>query len=163
MGTVYIAEDTSLERRVAIKFLTATDEHYRARFLGEARALSSFSHPNIATVHDYGETDDGQPFIVMELVSGLTLADILRQQGLTLAQSVDTAISIAEALGRSSPARHRSPRHKTRKCDRERSGARSKSSISDWRNKSMKSPPALIPQAPQRGSTLPRRARKVRS
>ena len=98
MGTVYVGEDTSLGRRVAIKFLTSTDDRFRARFLREARALSSFSHPNIATVYEYGETEAGQPFIVMELVSGLTLDDILRQRGLTLAQSVDTAISIAAAL-----------------------------------------------------------------
>jgi eukaryotic-like serine/threonine-protein kinase len=98
MGTVYIAEDASLGRRVAIKFLNSTDERYRARFLREARALSSLSHPNIATVHEYGETAAGQPFIVMELLGGQTLEAILRQQGLTLAQSVDTAISVAAAL-----------------------------------------------------------------
>jgi tetratricopeptide (TPR) repeat protein len=98
MGTVYVAEDTSLGRRVAIKFLNSTDERYRARFLREARALSSFSHPNIATVHEYGETEAGQPYIVMELVSGRTLNDILQQQGLTLVQSVDTVTSIAAAL-----------------------------------------------------------------
>jgi serine/threonine protein kinase/lipoprotein NlpI len=98
MGVVYVAEDTSLGRRVAIKFLTSTDTHYRARFLREARALSSFSHPNIATVHDYGESDDGRPFIVMELVGGATLSEVLKQDGLTLAQSVEITISIAEAL-----------------------------------------------------------------
>ena len=57
MGVVFLAHDTRLDRRVAIKFLTATDPHYRARFQREARALSSFSHPNIATVHDSGETE----------------------------------------------------------------------------------------------------------
>lgn len=98
MGVVYVAEDTRLGRRVAVKFLTATDQRFRARFLREARALSSFSHPNIATVYDYGESDDGRPFIVMELVSGSTLSDILKQDGLTLCQAVEAAISIAEAL-----------------------------------------------------------------
>ena len=98
MGVVFLARDTRLSRDVAIKFLTSTDPHYRARFQREARALSSFSHPNIATVHDSGETEEGQPFIVMELVSGSTLSKILEEQGLTLAQAVDTAISIAEAL-----------------------------------------------------------------
>lgn len=98
MGVVFLARDTRLSRDVAIKFLTSTDPHYRARFQREARALSSFSHPNIATVHDSGETDEGQPFIVMELVSGTTLDTILDKQGLTMAQAVDTAISIAEAL-----------------------------------------------------------------
>lgn len=98
MGVVFLARDTRLSREVAIKFLTSSDPHYRARFQREARALSSFSHPNIATVHDSGETEEGQPFIVMELVSGSTLSEILEKRGLTLAQAVDTAISIAEAL-----------------------------------------------------------------
>ncbi|MDQ2855672.1 MAG: tetratricopeptide repeat protein [Acidobacteriota bacterium] len=98
MGVVFLARDTRLSRDVAIKFLTSTDPHYRARFQREARALSSFSHPNIATVHDSGETPEGQPFIVMELVKGSALSTILDQQGLTIAQAVDTAISIAEAL-----------------------------------------------------------------
>jgi tetratricopeptide (TPR) repeat protein len=98
MGVVFLARDTRLSREVAIKFLTSTDPHYRARFQREARALSSFSHPNIATVHDSGETEEGTPFIVMELVSGSTLSEILEERGLTLAQAVDTAIAIAEAL-----------------------------------------------------------------
>jgi len=72
MGVVYIAEDTVLGRRVAIKTLTTAhgpaDQHFRMRFLREARAVSTLSHPHIATIHDYGETDDGQPYIVMELV-----------------------------------------------------------------------------------------------
>jgi len=74
MGVVYIAEDTLLGRRVAIKTLTAKrgldSEHFRSRFLREARAVSALSHPHIATIHDYGETEDGQPYIVMELVEG---------------------------------------------------------------------------------------------
>ena len=78
MGTVYAAEDTHLGRRVAIKFLnpSGSDHHYRARFLREARAISSLSHPYIATVHDYGETEDGQPFLVMELVQGQSLRKV---------------------------------------------------------------------------------------
>ncbi len=98
MGVVFLAHDTRLNRQVAIKFLTATDQHYRARFQLEARALSSFSHPNIATVHDSGETDEGRPFIVMELVNGSTLRKVLEEEGLTLAQGIETVISIGEAL-----------------------------------------------------------------
>ena len=98
MGIVFLAQDTRLNRKVAIKFLTATDPHYQSRFKLEARVLSSFSHPNIATVHDTGETEEGRPFIVMELVSGSTLRKILEGQGMTLAHSVDTAIAIADAL-----------------------------------------------------------------
>src|SRR5205085_7345804 len=78
MGVVYVAEDTRLGRRVAIKIPHAgkDERHYRARFLKEARAVSKLSHRNIAAVYDLGETDDGQPYIVMELVSGQTLGDL---------------------------------------------------------------------------------------
>jgi serine/threonine protein kinase/Tfp pilus assembly protein PilF len=98
MGAVYLAEDLHLARRVAIKFLTSTDHHYRARFIREARAVSALSHPNIAMVHDYGETSTGQPFIVMEYVKGKSLSELL-DEGLTLRRSVEIIGSIAEALG----------------------------------------------------------------
>jgi serine/threonine protein kinase/lipoprotein NlpI len=98
MGAVYLAEDLHLARRVAIKFLTSTDRHYRARFIREARAVSALSHANIAMVHDYGETAEGQPFIVMEFVKGKSLSDLL-EEGLTLRRSVEIVSSIAEALG----------------------------------------------------------------
>src|SRR5688500_4510389 len=99
MGTVYQAEDTHLGRRVAIKFLSSLDPHYLARFLREARAVSALSHPNIAAVYDYGETPDGQPYIVMELVKGRTLSDLLEDESLSLASSVQIVSAIAEALG----------------------------------------------------------------
>ena len=98
MGAVYLAEDLHLARRVAIKFLTSTDHHYRARFIREARAVSALTHPNIAMVHDYGETPSGQPFIVMEYVKGKSLSDLL-DEGLTLTRSVEIISAIAEALG----------------------------------------------------------------
>ena len=100
MGIVYVALDTHLGRRVAIKFLTASSEpQYRARFLREARAVSLLSHPNIATVHDYGETTEGQPFIVMELVKGETLSTLLDRSGLSLARAVQIVEAVGEALG----------------------------------------------------------------
>jgi len=98
MGAVYLAEDLHLARRVAIKFLTSTDHHYRARFIREARAVSALNHQNIAMVHDYGETTTGQPFIVMELVKGKSLSELL-DEGLTLQRSVEIVSAIAEALG----------------------------------------------------------------
>jgi serine/threonine protein kinase/Tfp pilus assembly protein PilF len=98
MGAVYLAEDLHLARRVAIKFLTSTDHHYRARFIREARAVSALNHPNIAMVHDYGETTTGQPFIVMEFVKGKSLSELL-DEGLTLQRSVEIISAIAEALG----------------------------------------------------------------
>src|SRR5436190_8782489 len=100
MGAVYIAEDTHLGRRVAIKFPTATsDEHqYRARFLREARAVSTLSHPNIASIYDYGETPDAQPFIVMELVNGPTLNSLLLDGALTIKEATRIVQAVAEAL-----------------------------------------------------------------
>lgn len=100
MGVVYVAEDILLERRVAIKTLNVEPEkqHYRQRFLREARAVSALHHPNIAVVHDYGETPDGKPFIVMELVEGETLAELLSQGGLTLSRVLDIIGEVAKAL-----------------------------------------------------------------
>ncbi len=100
MGSVYVAEDTHLGRRVAIKFPTdkGDEHHFRARFLREARAISGLSHPNIATVFDYGEGEDGQPFIVMELVKGESLGDMLRDGKLTMARAIEIIADVGEAL-----------------------------------------------------------------
>ena len=100
MGTVYLAEDTHLGRRVAIKFPSVnSDSHdYRARFLREARAVSELNHPCIATLFDYGETDEGRPFLVMELAKGQPLTDLMQQGELTLARAVAIVTDIATAL-----------------------------------------------------------------
>lgn len=99
MGVVYLAEDTHLGRNVAVKFLSdSQDQHYRARFLREARAVSTLSHPHIAVVHDYGETSEGQPFIVMEYIKGETLGDLLHSSALTITQGVKVVEAVAEAL-----------------------------------------------------------------
>src|SRR5580658_1745726 len=101
MGVVYVAEDTHLERRVAIKFSSAAPENeaYRARFLREARAASALNHPHIARIYDYGESADGQPFLVMELVSGEDLARLLQRGPMPVPQAVRIASEVAEALG----------------------------------------------------------------
>ncbi|MDX6290129.1 MAG: eukaryotic-like serine/threonine-protein kinase [Blastocatellia bacterium] len=102
MGVVYIAEDTLLGRRVAIKTLTAKrgldSDHFRSRFLREARAVSALSHPHIATIHDYGETAEGQPYIVMELVKGQTLTDLMLKEKLTIPRAIEIVKQVAEAL-----------------------------------------------------------------
>lgn len=98
MGVVFLARDTRLNRQVAIKFLTDTSPHFQSRFQREVRVMSSFSHPNIAMVLDSGETEEGRPFIVMELVSGSTLNKLLDQPGLRLAEAVDITMAIGEAL-----------------------------------------------------------------
>ena len=100
MGTVYLAEDTHLGRRVAIKFPSVdSDSHdFRARFLREARAISELSHPRIATLFDYGQTDEGRPFLVMELAKGQTLAELIRKGELSLTRAVQIVADVAEAL-----------------------------------------------------------------
>jgi len=100
MGVVYVAEDSRFGRRVAIKIPHAgkDESHYRSRFLREARAVSKLNHRNIATVYDMGETDDGRPYIVMELVSGQTLGDVLAGPGLSVARSVEVIREVASAL-----------------------------------------------------------------
>ena len=100
MGVVYLAEDTHLARRVAIKFSNAPPENeaYRARFLREARAASALSHPHIARIYDYGESAGGQPFLVMELVTGEDLAHLLQRGGMSVLQAVRIAEEAAQAL-----------------------------------------------------------------
>jgi len=96
MGVVYLAEDTLLGRRVAIKTIHsrpgADDRHFRARFLREARAVSALSHPHIATIYDYGETEEAEPYIVMELIKGATLGELM----LTATSSLRTWSSMSE-------------------------------------------------------------------
>ena len=101
MGVVYIAEDTHLRRRVAIKFAprAADDRRLHARLLREARAASRINHPHIAAVYDYGETPDGRPFIVMELVRGESLGGLLQGGALEVTRALGIALQIAEALG----------------------------------------------------------------
>src|SRR6516165_9049378 len=75
MGEVYLAQDTKLDRQVAIKFLNeefSKDEDKLNRFVREAKAASALNHPNILTVHEIGEAD-GQNYIATELIDGTTL------------------------------------------------------------------------------------------
>src|SRR6185503_8588437 len=101
MGEVYLATDTILGRRVALKVLPAfvsKDPDRLRRFTQEARAASRLSHPNVCVIHEIGETDDGRPFIAMEYVQGLTLRQRLRDHAIKLGDVLDIAIQIAEGL-----------------------------------------------------------------
>ena len=101
MGEVYLATDTILGRRIALKVLPAfvsNDPDRLRRFTQEARAASRLSHPNVCVVHEIGETDDGRPFIAMEYVEGMTLRQRLKNQALKLGDVLDIAIQVAEGL-----------------------------------------------------------------
>ena len=101
MGEVYLAEDTSLDRKVALKFLPPLlqdDEIAHRRFLREAKSAAALDHPFICNIHEVSETEDGQDFIVMEYVEGLTLQDKLADGPLPLKEALRVATEVAEAL-----------------------------------------------------------------
>ena len=99
MGEVFLAKDTRLERKVAIKFVSpefAHDSDRLRRFVNEAKAASALNHPNIITVYEIAETD-GTQFIATEFIDGITLRERMREP-LEVKSSLDIAVQVAGAL-----------------------------------------------------------------
>src|SRR5687768_10297527 len=100
MGEVYLAKDTKLDRKVAVKILNekfAKHESNLNRFIQEAKAASALNHPNILVIHEIGETDSGH-YIVSEYIEGKTLRKIINERTLQLAEVLDIGIQVAGAL-----------------------------------------------------------------
>jgi TolB-like protein/tetratricopeptide (TPR) repeat protein/predicted Ser/Thr protein kinase len=100
MGEVYLAQDTKLDRKVAIKFLTESlvaDEQARKRLEREARSAAKLDNPNICSIYEVGE-EDGRSFIVMQYIEGETLDVRIKRKPLDLLETLSIAIQVADAL-----------------------------------------------------------------
>jgi serine/threonine protein kinase len=100
MGEVYLAQDTKLNRKVALKFLPlqyVSDQDLKTRFKREAQAAAALNHPSIITIHDVAEYQ-GRPFITMEYVEGRTLGELIEAGPLPVDQAVEFVIAIADCL-----------------------------------------------------------------
>lgn len=106
MGEVYLADDTKLNRQVAVKFLSAEliekPDRLR-RFELEAKSASALNHPNILTIHEFG-TENELHFIVMELVNGMSLSEKMARGGLNLSETLDIISQVASALSQAHEA-----------------------------------------------------------
>ena len=101
MGVVYLAEHPVIGRKVAIKLLHtsfARDAETVARFFNEARAIHMIAHPNIVEILDFGQTNDGQPYFIMEFLSGQSLADRVAAGPISAADAVAIVSQICDAL-----------------------------------------------------------------
>lgn len=103
MGEIYLARDVRLDRAVALKFLPdhmSHDPKARERFLREAKAASKLSHPNILTIHEVGEDEEGNIFIAMAYVEGETLDQLITRCELSVSKVLRIAIQLCEGLTR---------------------------------------------------------------
>src|SRR5437667_4882753 len=100
MGEVYLAQDTKLDRKVAIKFLPESlvaDQQAKKRLVREARAAARLDHPNICSIYEVSEEDD-RSFIVMQHIEGETLDIRMKRQPFDFPESLSIAMQVAEAL-----------------------------------------------------------------
>ena len=100
MGEVYLAEDTKLNRRVALKFLPvqlASDDEFKERFKREAQSAAALNHPNIITIHEVADYET-RPFIAMEYVEGESLKDVIARKELSIGGLLDVASQISDGL-----------------------------------------------------------------
>jgi len=103
MGTVYKAEDTKLKRTVALKFLAPAltgNAEARERFIHEAQAASALDHPNICTVHEINETEEGEMFISMAFYRGESLKERIKKSPLEPEEVIDIAVQVADGLAK---------------------------------------------------------------
>jgi serine/threonine protein kinase/Tfp pilus assembly protein PilF len=102
MGEVYLADDTELDRQVALKFLPhhmCADEDCRARFKREAQAAAKLNHPNIITIHEVSEYN-GRPYFAMEHVGGQPLNDFIKESGLSIESAIDICLQLSDGLAK---------------------------------------------------------------
>jgi serine/threonine-protein kinase len=102
MGEVHLAEDTKLNRKVALKFLPphlCQEEDCRARFKREAQAAAKLNHPNIVTIYEVNEYQ-GRPYFAMEHIEGRALGDVIKKNELSISEIVELAIGICEGLNK---------------------------------------------------------------
>ena len=134
MGEVYLAEDTELDRKVALKFLPpqyTEDPEINARFKREAKAAAALNHPNIITIHEIGE-HEGKAFIAMEYVEGQSLKDVVgahRDAPMSMDKIIDIASQICEGL---SEAHHAGIVHRDIKPDNILIDAKGRVKIADF-------------------------------
>ncbi len=106
MGQVYLAEDTQLDRKAAIKFLTpefSRNQDVKERFRREAKATAALNHQNIVTIYEFGDYEEN-PYIVMEFIDGESLRELIRRKKLNVKESVSIILQVCEGLSKSHQA-----------------------------------------------------------
>ena len=112
MGEVYAAQDTKLDRKVALKILPvelAANHDRMDRFIREAKSAAALSHPNIAQIYEIGE-HDGTHFIAMEFIDGVTLREKIHRETLPISEVVTHLQQVAEGLAKAHARRYRASR-----------------------------------------------------